>query len=717
MSAELEPDLHLEIAHVLFMDIVGFSKLLINEQAEMVRELNQIVRSTDQFRKAEAAEELIRLPTGDGMVLVFLRSPEAPVQCAVEISRALRNYPQLRLRMGIHSGPVNQVRDVNDRSNLTGAGINTAQRVMDCGNAGHILLSKRVAEDLAHYRQWQPLLHDLGEVEVKHSERIAIINFYNEEIGNAELPEQFTAGKPHDVAKEAAKTVASSSWQNPSSIIVALLIIAALAAGFWFFSHQSASRRANADSNAAALAIPEKSIAVLPFENLSRDPDNAYFTDGIQEEILTRLAKVADLKVISRTSTARYLSSPGNLPEIANKLGVANILEGSVQRAGEQVRINVQLIKATTDAHLWADTYDRKLTDIFAVESEIAKTIADTLKAKLTGSEEHAIAARPTENLEAHQLYLKGRYFWNKRTGSDVEKSIDYFNQAIAADPKHALAYAGVADAYALLPAVAAVSPRECFSKAEAAARKALELDDTLAEAHSSLAALLCYYDFNYAQAGREFQRAIELNPNYATAHQWYGVVFWASLGKFDEAISEVKRALELDPLSLIINADLGRTYYFAHRYDEAVEQLHKTLEMDSNFYFAHRHLGCVLEVKGDFPAAIAQYQKARELNDDPRVLALLGHVFAVSGNKSEAIKILDQMKALAQGRYVSAYSFALLYLGLGDKNEALHWLEQSYQDRFPEITRIKVEPLLDPLRGDPRFQALAEKVVPHETR
>ena len=348
MPAELEPDLHLEIAHVLFMDIVGFSKLLINEQAEMLRELNQIVRSTDQFRKAEAAEELIRLPTGDGMVLVFLRRPEAPVQCAVEISRALRNYPQLRLRMGIHSGPVNQIKDVNDRSNLTGAGINTAQRVMDCGNAGHILLSKRVAEDLAHYRQWQPLLHDLGEAEVKHSERIALINFYSDEIGNPELPEKFTRGEAHLVGKGAAKSLAFSSWQKPSSIIAAFVIIAALAAGFWFFSHQSASRRANAGSNAAALAIPEKSIAVLPFENLSRDPDNAYFTDGIQEEILTRLAKSLDLKVISRTSTARYQSSPGNLPESRSKLGVANILEGSVQRTGEQVRVNVQLIKAAT---------------------------------------------------------------------------------------------------------------------------------------------------------------------------------------------------------------------------------------------------------------------------------------------------------------------------------------------------------------------------------
>jgi len=717
MPAEPDPDFHLEIAHVLFMDIVGFSKLLINEQAEMVRELNQIVRSTDQFRKAEAAEELIRLPTGDGMVLVFLRSPEAPVQCALEISRALQNYPQLRLRMGIHSGPVNQVRDVNDRSNLTGAGINTAQRVMDCGNAGHILLSKRVAEDLAHYRQWQPLLHDLGEVEVKHSERIAIINFYNEEIGNAELPEQFTAGKPHDIAKEAAKTVASSSWQNPSSIIAALLIIAALAGGFWFFSHQSASRRANAGSNAAALAIPEKSIAVLPFESLSEDKANAYFADGIQEEILTRLAKISALKVISRTSTQQYQSKPGNLSEIAKQLGVANIMEGSVQRSGDQVRVNVQLIKAATDAHLWAETFDRKLTDVFAVESEIAKTIADTLQVKLSGSEEHAVSFKPTADPVAHQLYLKGRYFWNKRTGNDLKKSIDYFNQAIAVDPNYALAYAGVADVYDVLPALTAVNPRDCFPKAEAAARKALELDDTLAEAHTSLAGALFFYDFDFPQAAREFQRAIELNPNYATAHQWYGVNSLVSLGRFEEAIGEVKRAVELDPFSLIINSDLGRTYYFSRRYDEAMEQLRKTLEMDPNFYFARRHLGSVFAVKGALEAAIGEYQKARALNDDARVLALLGYAYASSGNKTEALKILDQMKELSKQRYVSAYGFALVYLGLGDKEEALRWLEQSYQDRFPEITRIKVEPLLDPLRGDPRFQALADKVIPPATK
>ena len=715
MPAELEPDFHLEIAHVLFMDIVGFSKLLINEQAEMLRELNQIVRSTDEFRKAEAAGELIRLPTGDGMALVFLHNAEAPVQCALEISRALRKHPQLRLRLGIHSGPVNKVSDVNDRSNLTGAGINTAQRVMDCGDAGHILLSKRVAEDLAQYRQWQPLLHDLGEIEVKHSARISLINLYSEEVGNPELPEKFTQAKQQPGGPGPIKV--STRWRKPPLIIAAILLIAAPGAGIWLFSHYLQTSPAGAASNNLTLtaakksAIQEKSVAVLPFENLSGDPDNVYFTEGIQEEIITRVARVADLKVISRTSTARYKSSPDNLREIATKLGVANILEGSVQRTADQIRVNVQLINAATDSHLWADTFDRKITDIFAVESEIARTIAETLKAKLTGSEQHAIAARPTENTQAHQLYLKGRYFWNKRTGDDAKKSIDYFNQAIAADPNYALAYAGVADAYALLPALTAVPPRDCFPKAEAAAKKSLEIDDTLAEAHTSLASALFFYDFDFSQATVEFQRAIELNPNYATAHHWYGFEPLVSLGRFDEAIAEMKRALELDPLSLVINADLGRTYYFARRYDEAIEQLHKTLEMDPNFFFTHRHLGSVLAVKGALEPAIEEYQKAQALNNDPRVAALLAHAYASSGNKTEALKILDQLKEFSKAQYVSASSFAVVYLGFGDKEEALRWLEQSYQDRFPEITRIKVDPFLDPLRGDPRFEALVAKV------
>ncbi len=516
-------------------------------------------------------------------------------------------------------------------------------------------------------------------------------------------PEGIKRTKAADLANERSR---GKTW------IYIIVVGALLSIGLFFLGRYSASRGTPLQGESPT--FPQKSIAVLPFDNLSRDPDNAYFTEGVQDEILTRLANVADLKVISRTSTQHFKSAPEDLPRIAKQLGVAHVLEGSVQRANDQIRVNVQLINALTDAHLWAETFDRKLTDIFAVESEIAKTIADTLQAKLSGSEQHAIAARPTENTEAHQLYLKGRFFWNKRTGNDLKKSIDYFQQAIAADPNYALAYAGVADAYAFLPGYTAGTPRDCYPKAMAAAKKALELDDTLAEAHTALAIAIWLYDFDFSQAIREFQRAIEVNPNYAVAHQQYGNIILTALGRFDDAIAEGKRAVELDPLSLVINTDLGVDYFCARRYDEAIEQLRKTLEMDPGYYFAHVILGQVLEMKGAPDAAIAEYQKARVLNDDPSVLGLLGRVYGLSGNKTEAEKILNQLKELSTQRYVAAYSFGLVYLGLGDKQEALCWLEKSYQDRAgSDIGYIRVDPLLDPLRGEPRFEALAEKVVP----
>jgi len=458
--------------------------------------------------------------------------------------------------------------------------------------------------------------------------------------------------------------------------------------------------------------LPAKSIAVLPFENLSHDPDNTYFADGIQEEILTRLAKVADLKVISRTSTQHFKSSPDNLPQIAKQLGVANILEGSVQKVADQVRVNVQLINATTDAQLWAESFDRQLTDIFRIESEIAKTIADTLQAKLTGSEKRALAAQPTENSEAHEFYLKGRYFWNKRTANDLKTATTYFQQAIDKDSNYALAYAGLADSYGLLPDFGAGSPQESYPPARTAATKAIKLDDTLAEAHTALAWVLLAYDLDFDGSTREFRRAIELNPNYAMAHHWFGNGPLMRSGRFDDAITECKRAVELDPLSLINNTDLGNTYSSARRYDEAIEQLRKTLEIDPGFYDAHYSLGQALELKGDIVGAMAEYQKARALNDDPQVLALLGHAYASSGYKTEAVKILEQLKELSKQRYVSAYSLAIVYLGLGDKEEALRWLEKSYQDRAGiDITTIKVDPFLDPLRGDPRFEELVAKV------
>jgi TolB-like protein/Tfp pilus assembly protein PilF len=479
-----------------------------------------------------------------------------------------------------------------------------------------------------------------------------------------------------------------------------------LSAGLFFLGRYTAPNE-NKIGN-----VPAKSIAVLPFENLSRDPDNAYFAEGIQDEILTRLAKVADLKVISHTSTQRYKSSPDNLPEIAKQLGVANILEGSVQKSRDQVRVNVQLINAATDAHLWADSFDRKLIDIFAVESEIAAKVADTLQAKLTGAEQHAISMQPTQNTEAYQLYLKGRYFWNKRTGPDLQKAIDYFKRAIDKDPNYALAYVGLGDSYILLSGFGAAPPQDSFPLAEAAAKKALEIDDNLAEAHTTLGFILCVHHLNFADSIREFERAIALNPNYATAHHWFGDGPLLAVGQFDRAIAEGKRAVELDPLSVIITADLGADFLVARRYDEAIYQFHKAIDLDPRFYYAHWNLAQALEMKGDLRGALTEYKKAVELDDDPFVLALLGQAYAKVGQRDEALKILAQLPQIAAHRYVPSYSFALLHMALGDKDKAIEWLERSYHEGAGlDIIFLKVDPMLDPLQKEPRFQALVAKV------
>ena len=374
-----------------------------------------------------------------------------------------------------------------------------------------------------------------------------------------------------------------------------------------------------------------KSIAVLPFVDLSQARDQEYLCDGIQEEILNRLSKIADLKVISRTSTQRYKSAREKLPAMARQLGAAHILEGTVQRAEDQVRIHVQLIDARNDSHLWAEKYDRKLTDVFGVESEIAKAIADSLGAKLSGLEQRAIATRPTENAAAHQLYLQGTYFSNKRTGADLRTATEYFQAAIGKDPKYAAAYAGLADAFTLL-SLWGGDPADTMPQAKAAARKAIELDETLPEAHNSLGLVLALHDFDFAQSKKEFERAIELNPNYATAHHQFGNVNLSMIGEFDRAIAEGNRAVELDPLSLIINTDLGQDFMLARRYDEAIEQLRKTLAMDPRFYYARWTLGECLQMKGQLTEAMAEYQKAAEITDDPVVMALLAQGYAKTG-------------------------------------------------------------------------------------
>jgi TolB-like protein/Flp pilus assembly protein TadD len=502
------------------------------------------------------------------------------------------------------------------------------------------------------------------------------------------------------------------------TLAVAVLGVIALTAAFlargpsvrWPEKHKIAKAPPAPSSGTVTDIV--RSIAVLPFENLSGNPENAYFTDGIQEEILMRLAKIADLKVVSRTSTVRYKRSPENLREIATQLGVANVLEGSVQRTADRVHVNVQLIKAASDTHLWAEAYDRKLTDIFAVESEIAKTIADTLQAKLTGSERNAIAAQPTENTEAYQLYLRGRYLWNRRTGENLKKALAYFEQAAEKDPHYALAYAGTADSCVLIPIYAAGTPQGYLPRARVAAQKAVELDDTLAEAHTSLAYVF-FYDFEYAQSVKEFEHAISLNPNYAMAHLWYGLGPLSALGEFDRAIAEEKRALELDPVSPIINADLGTVYTLARRYNEAIAQLRDAVEMNPQFYGGHRCLGWALELKGATGEAIAEYHKAFELSDDPMMLAMLAHAEASIGKQNQARQILGQLTEEAKARYVPAYAFAVIYLALGEKDHALDWLEQAARDHDGfYINLIKVEPFLDPLRGDPRFETLVSRIL-----
>ncbi len=409
-SAESRPDLPLEIAHVLLIDVVGYSKLLADEEIELLQELNQIVRSTACFRSAEASGKLNRVPMGDGMALLFFRSLEEPARCALEISKALQEHPHIQMRMGVHSGPVNRITDVNDKTNFAGSGINVAQRVLDCGDAGHILLSGHVAGDLAQYRHWLPFLHDLGECEVKHGLRLHLFNLYKDDLGNPQVPEKLKRRRRKKASE--VRRISVPRWPKFGLTAALIVSIGAVAISFFIFFHRAppttGAHASGTTATSALAAIPEKSIAVLPFENRSEEKANAYFADGVQDEILTRLSKIADLKVISRTSTQHYKSAPGNLPEIAKQLGVAHILQGSVQKSGDAVRVNVQLIKAANDSHLWADTFDRKLTDIFSVESDVAKAIADQLQAHLSGQEEQVIAAKPTGNTEAYDAYLRG---------------------------------------------------------------------------------------------------------------------------------------------------------------------------------------------------------------------------------------------------------------------------------------------------------------------
>ncbi len=459
------------------------------------------------------------------------------------------------------------------------------------------------------------------------------------------------------------------------------------------------------------LTIERKSVAVLPFQNISEDKANEYFSDGITEDVITHLSKIGDLKVISRTSTMLYKDSKKSLQEIGRELGVETILEGSVRRAGNRVRIVSQLIDAKTDEHIWAETYDREMKDIFAIQSDVAKQIAAALKVKFSFSEKERIEKIQTENTEAYQLYLKGRFHWNKRTLADIEKAIDYFNQAIEKDPNYALAYAGLASAYVVLPDYYGLPPKDVYPKTEASVRKALELDATLSEPYAVMG-LMKAHQWDWESAESEYKRSIELNPNYPTVHQWYSILL-SSLRRLDEALAEIKRAQELDPLSLVINYNVGWAMYFMRQYDKAIDQFRETLDLDPNYISARVSLGGLYAAQGKFEEAISELQKARSLVDrgDPTSLAELGSTYALAGRKDEAQKILDELLEYSKQGYPVSLAIATVYGGLGDKEKVFEWLESAYQSRESKFPLINVHPVCDSIRSDPRFIALLKKI------
>ncbi len=632
MSAEVKKELHLEIAHVLFMDVVGYSKLFVNEQREIMHQLNQIVRKTAQFQTSEAHGKLISIPSGDGMALVFFQSLEEPVQCALEISKALKNYPQLRLRMGVHSGPVDQVKDVNDRINVAGAGINVAERVMDCGDAGHILVSKRVAEDLAQDSLWQPHLHELGQIEVKHGEKLGIVNLYTAELGNPQPPEKL--------------------------------------------SHIAAAPKF------PGVPFAQKSIAVLAFVNMSNDPDNEYFSDGIAEEIINTLTKVKALRVVSRTSSFSFKGRSDDIGEIGRKLKVNTVLEGSVRKANDKLRVTAQLVNAADGYHLWSERYDRQLEDVFEIQDEIAENIVRALRVVLGEDEKRAIEKTPTENVQAYEYYLRGRQFFHQFRRTGLQYARRMFDRVIEIDPNFALAHAGIADCCSFLY-MYWDSSKANLEGADASSRKALQLDPESAEAHTSRALALTLRG-RYQEAREEFEAALRLNPMLYEAHYFYGRACLTE-GKPDEAVSHYREAWRVRPedyQAIFLSADplvkLGRR-------DEALDAARQGLKV------ADAHL---------------------ELNpDDARAWYLSAGALVRLGQRDQGLERARRALAIDSEDAGVLYNVACVHALAGSGEEALDHLDKAIQNGVAHREWLENDSDLDSIRGEPRFQALLRKL------
>src|SRR5437773_6612286 len=584
MPVEVKKEIQLEIAHVLFLDIVGYSKLSVNEQHARVDELNGIVRLSEQFQKAEAANRILKIPTGDGMALVFYKSPEEPAQCAFEISRALKDNQRLQVRMGIHSGPVSGVVDVNERTNVAGAGINLAQRVMDCGDAGHILLSRHVAEDLAEYERWRPYLHDIGTFEVKHGVRVSVTNLYTDEVGNPNLPSKLQAVKKHH---------AHVRW---AAVAIGLFVLGAVVAAFMIVSRRPTT---------SVTAIPEKSIAVLPFVDMSAGKDQEYFSDGISEELLNLLAKIPQLQVTARTSSFAFKGKETGIPEIARTLHVAHVLEGSVRKAGNSVRITAQLIKAGTDTHLWSQTYDRKLDDIFAIQDEIAADVVKQLKVTLLGAAPNARTTDPA----AYALYLQAVQLGRPFTAEAFQQSDALYRKVLAIDPRYAPAWYGLARNFSNEAGQGLMPSKEGYAQAREADMKALAIDPDYAPAHAGLGWIAMDGDNDLAGAAQHFRRALALDPADLDVLR-NSVMLLAALGRLDESLALNQALARRAPVNVNPLFNLGLFERRAGRLDAAIASQRTVLGPARGRGGAHAQLATALLRKiGQAPEQLAKIE------------------------------------------------------------------------------------------------------------
>jgi TolB-like protein/Tfp pilus assembly protein PilF len=707
VPAESDDNLRLEIGHVLYIDIVGYSKLLIEEQRERLNQLTEIVLATATVRDA-TDEQLVRLPTGDGMALVFRHSAEEPARCALEIAEVLRKHPELLVRMGIHSGPVSEVKDVSGRTNIAGAGMNMAQRVMDCGDAGHILLSQHVADDLIQYRQWAPRLRDLGECQVKHGVRLHLVNLYAEPLGNPEPPEKFRQIAAATSTPSPVKKPKRMPWHEV--VVVAVLLVLLIGAGVFFFRQRTTS------------IVSEKSIAVLPLVNSSGDPANEYFADGMSEEFISSLSRLQELKVVGRTSSFQFKGKTEDSKTIGEKLGVYYLLEGSVRKSADRVRIAVALIKSGDGANVWSETYDRELKDIFAVQSEIAGAVAKQLKVALLGNNgqaaQLATAAMPSnQNVEAYNALLQGNFYDNRRTGEDMRKAIGYYEEAIRLDPRYALAYARLSYSALLLAtnysSIATKEGQEAIAKARASAKSALDLDPNLAEAHLAQGLILNRVDFKFAGAEAEFRRAVELAPQNAAVTTSLSALM-ASLDRLDEAVPLTQRAIALDPLRTGSYYNLALYLIALGRYDEAETALRKAIALQPQSAQNYDQLAVIQILRGK-PGAAVELAK-QETDPFWRTYALALAQFA-NGERAEADAALK--KLIDEDANDAGSQIAIVYALRKEPDKMFEWLEHAWTTHDAGVAQLLRDPFLRAYKDDPRFIAFAQKVgvVPKEIR